>query len=242
MVMPKDKNSLMINLDMIGRLRDGPPLEATGVASAVGLRDWLQPYFDTAGFPIAVKDRAPGNSDHASFFNVGVPIVFLFTGLHDEYHTPNDTADLINVQGAVKVTDLAYRLAIDAAKRPARFVFAKDEPKPVAKQGDSPADPAADQPARPTGVRFGIAPADYADDKKGVLIGDVFDGTPAAKAGLKKGDRMMTWNGAAIDTVEAWMPLLRKHKPGDKVDIVFQRDGKEDKVTVTLEARGTPAR
>ncbi len=237
MIAPREKHYLMLNLDMIGRLRDVPPLEITGVGSAAGLEAWLQPYFDNAGFKAVAKKGAPSNSDHASFYNVKIPIAFFFTGLHGEYHRPADTADLINIEGAAKVVDLVYRIATDASTRNEPLVFG--EPKAPA-PAPQPAPAAAGDKPLPTaggGVRFGIMPGDYADEKAGVLIGDVFPDTPAAKAGLKAGDRITKWNGAVVKDVEAWAPLLRAGKLGERVEITYLRDSKEQTCTVTLEER-----
>lgn len=249
MIAPKDKHYLMLNLDMIGRLRDAPPLEVTGVGSAQGLNEWLQPYFDNAGFKIVTRARAPGNSDHASFFHAGIPIAFFFTGLHGEYHRPADTADLINVEGAAQIVDLVYRIALDATTRATPLVFGekKEEEKPAEKPSEAkpadnkPSGDAAPAPAGPSGsgVRFGIQPGDYADDKPGVLVGEIRPGTPADAAGLKKGDRLLKWNGDTLKDVEAFTSKLRSAKAGDKVKITYTRDGVEGEQTteVTLVAR-----
>lgn len=261
MIVPKEKHYFMINLDMIGRLRDAPPLEVTGVGSAGGLSEWLKPYFDNAGFKIVTKARAPGNSDHASFFRAGIPIAFFFTGLHGEYHRPADTADLINVEGAVKVVDLVYRIALDATSRTQPLPFGEKseeekakpaEPKPEATKpeeakpaGAKPAEAAPAEANRPApggaGVRFGVQPGDYADDKPGLLVGEVYAGTPAAEAGLKKGDRIVKWNDTTIKDAESFTSQLRSGKPGDKVTIKYLRDGTsgEQTTVVTLVARQT---
>mgnify|MGYP002783731600 CR=1 FL=1 len=256
MIAPKEKHYLMINLDMVGRLRDEPPMEVSGLGSAGGLADWAKPFFDNAGFNILPKVTASqfdGRSDQASFHAVGIPNMFFFTGLHNDYHRPIDTAEKVNIEGAAKIVDLAGRMALDAAARTEPFPFGKAAEPPA---GESPAKPIESAPARPApaadnpapvgpggGVRFGVMPADYADDVPGVLIGQVFPNTPAAKAGLKDNDRMVKWNGKAIKAVEDWTPLLRAQKPGDKVEVTFTRDGKEMTVTVELEARtGEPAR
>src|SRR5690606_2403709 len=86
-------------------------------------------------------------------------------------------------------------------------------------------------------VRLGIAPASYADDGPGIGVGDVYEGTAAYEAGLKVGDRLMKWNGQELTTVEAWMPILAAHKPGDEVEIVFIRDGREMTTRAVLKAR-----
>jgi len=256
MIVPKDRHYFMMNLDMIGRLRDAPPLEVTGVGSAGGLAEWLKPYFDNAGFKIVTKARAPGNSDHASFFRAGIPIAFFFTGLHGEYHRPADTADLINVEGATQIVDLVYRIAIDATSRTQPLPFGEkseaEKPKPTEVKPDEvkpvegkPAEAKADEANRPApggaGVRFGVQPGDYADDKPGLLVGEVYPGTPAAEAGLKKGDRIVKWNDTAIKDAETFTTQLRAGKPGDKVTIGYVREGVsgEQSTVVTLVARQT---
>lgn len=87
-------------------------------------------------------------------------------------------------------------------------------------------------------VRFGIMPGDYSGSVKGVLVGDVSDGTAAAEAGLKAGDLIVSWNGKPLDGVESWMPLLADAKPGDEVEVTYMRDGKELKGKGVLRAAG----
>jgi hypothetical protein len=236
----------MINMDMIGRLRDDPALEVSGLGTAPGLADWLQPYWDKAGFPIKplVKRSAfDGRSDHASFHQAKIPAIFFFTGLHDDYHRPADTADKINVEGAVKIVDLACRIAIDASTRTKPLVFGdgSEEAKPAAPAPA--AAPAGDNTPARVGmgrVRFGIMPGDYADDKAGVLVGGLSPGSPAEKAGIKKDDRLLKWNGETLKDVEAFTAKLREGKPGEKVKILLTRDGKDIELEVTLEERQSP--
>jgi hypothetical protein len=246
-IVPMSQHAMMINMDMIGRLRENR-LELGGVGTAEGLEDWLQPYISESGLVVKQTRSGFGPSDHASFTAVNVPTLFFFTQLHREYHTPADTADTINVEGAVKVADLAFRVAYDAALRPEPFGFsvgggrARREPAPQAAADPqaAPADPAQPAPAvggMGTGVRFGIAPGDYSGEDPGVLVGEVFPDLPAAQAGLKAGDLMIKWNGTTLADVESWMPLLMAAKPGDIVTIVYMRDGKEMTTQATLVAR-----
>jgi Zn-dependent M28 family amino/carboxypeptidase len=231
-IVPIEDHTLMVNLDMIGRLREQQGLEMGGVDTAEGLRDWLKPYIESAPFKIAPKPSGLGPSDHASFASAGVPVLFLFTGLHKEYHAPQDTADTINVDGATQVADLAYRVVLDAALRPDRFVF-------TSPTGSASGDNDNSQTTSMSGVsvRFGIAPGDYSGND-GVMIGEVLPGLPAEKAGLKAGDIMKSWDGVALEGVEQWMSdVLSKHKPGDKVTIVYIRDEKEATTEAELIAR-----
>jgi hypothetical protein len=226
-IAPLTSHSIMLNMDMIGRLRENK-LEVGGVGTAVGLNDWCNDFFGSSGLVVAGKPGGDGPSDHASFNQAGVPVLFFFTGLHDEYHTARDVADTINVEGAAVVADMVGRMALDAALQPEIFVPTK---KPEGSPGDQP----SPGPTR-GGVRFGIAPGDYSGDD-GVMIGEVFPNTPAAKAGLQKDDRIIKWNGESVRSVEEWMPLFSAAKPGDVVKVTFIRNKEEQTVDVTLEAR-----
>lgn len=225
---------LMLNLDMIGRLKDGK-LEVQGTESAAGFYDWLEPFFKSSGLTIAHGSEVAGNSDHASFYQKKMPVLFFFTGLHKDYHQPTDFAYKINQIGAVQVVNLVYNIALAAAQRTEPLVYTPRHEKPTDPHAS--ADPAQPLPKGVGRVRFGIAPASYSDDKPGVEVGDVYEGTSAADAGIKQGDRLMKWNGKSIENVEAWMPLLTQQKPGDVVEVTILRDGKELTLNVKLKAR-----
>jgi hypothetical protein len=240
-IAPMGDHALMVNLDMVGRVRDNK-VEVNGVGTGEGMEEWTRGYFEPSHLTIAPKKSGLGPSDHNVFSLAGVPVLFFFSGLHNEYHKPSDTSDLINVPGAVDIADLVYDMVVDASTRPTRFAFTSANGRPKGDAGAQAADPNAnnDQPVtgmQGVGVRFGIAPGDYSGDKPGVLVGDVMPDLPAAKAGIKSGDLMTSWNGKALDSVEGWMPLLMSHKPGDEVEIVIVRDGKEQTVKATLVAR-----
>jgi hypothetical protein len=225
---PLESIDLMLNMDMIGRLRKDV-LEIDGTESAIGLYDQIKPLFDASGLDIKHGSNIATNSDHHAFYMKNIPVLFFFTGLHREYHTPQDTIDTINAEGGAKVIDLVHAIAQQEVSRDARLAFTK------------PTRTADDQQPKPgptrTRVRFGVAPASYADDKPGVEVGDVYEGTPAAEAGVKVGDRLIKWNGQEIRTVEDWMPMLSAGKPGDVVDVTLLRGGKEVVLKVTLKAR-----
>jgi Zn-dependent M28 family amino/carboxypeptidase len=218
--------SLMINMDMVGRLRTDPPMDVEGTESAAGFYDWLAPFFETSGIKITHGSNVAQNSDHASFYNRKIPVLFFFTGYHKDYHKPGDLAAKINQVGAARIIALVHDITLAAAKRSEPFVFAEPKKKD---------EPAAMGSVHGTRVRFGIAPGKYGDDD-GVLVGDVSDGTSASEAGIKPGDRLIKWNGKKIEGVESWMPMLSEAKPGDVVDVTVIRDGKEQVIKVTLKA------
>lgn len=237
---PLDKISIMFNMDMIGRLREGK-CEVGGIGTAPGLAEWCKPYWESSGLTIKPTRIGASNSDHYSFHTKKVPNLFFFTGLHKEYHTPADTGFTVNFEGGAVVADLCARMALDAAQYEPGFKFGIQSDKDDQDAEENP-HAAAQQnvgTVSGVGVRFGIMPGDYSGED-GVMIGDAEAGLPAAKAGLKGGDKMISWNGEKLTTVESWMPLLSKGKPGDKVKIVFIRDGKEMTTEAELVARGRP--
>lgn len=261
MIAPREKHYFMINMDMVGRLRDDPALEISGLGVAGGLAEWLDPYWKAAGFPIkplTKRSQFDDRSDHASFRQARIPAIFFFTGLHEDYHRPIDTADKINIDGAAKIVDLASRIALDAVSRAEPLVFGAektpeeqpaDKPeKAAAKPAEQPAAPAP-RPQEPAGdeatgpavglgpATFGLIPGDYADDKDGVLVGGVSPGKPAEKAGLKAEDRLLKWNDVVLKDIQTFTAQLRAAKPGDVVKVTYVRNGKEATTEVTLTAR-----
>lgn len=234
-IMDLDAVSLMINMDMIGRLREGR-FEIGGIGTGKGLEAWTKPYWDSFGMTVKATRMGAPNSDHYAFHLKEVPNLFAFTGLHREYHTPADTADTINIEGGARVADLVYRLALDAAMRPEPFAFASPGQDDEGTEADEP--PPAPRQTGGLKVRFGIMPGDYAGED-GVVVGDLSGAElPAAKAGLKAGDRIVKWGGEKVTTVEVWMGLMMKNNPGDEVEIVYVRDGAEHTTKATLIASG----
>jgi putative serine protease PepD len=69
------------------------------------------------------------------------------------------------------------------------------------------------------------------------LLAGVQDNTPAAKAGLKKGDVVTAVNSTNIATGDDLSRAIDAHKPGDKVSVTYKRGGSEHTVTVTLGTR-----
>lgn len=277
----------MLNMDMIGRYhttksaaedegaadesREFDPEELTehgggvelgGVGTAEGLRAIVSSVFDPTGLRLRYSSGGRGPSDHASFYSAGVPVLFVFTGLHEEYHTPRDVSNLINVPDAVRIAHGVANVALALAEREGELKFTStDRRRSTDRAQDPHASPhgtvtpskegaaASGTGTLGTGmggvkVRFGIAPGNYAEDEEGVLVGEVYPNTSAAIAGIHPGDRLMKWNGEEIGDVAAWMEILGRHKPGDVVEVTVKRkrnaDGSEggtEAISVTLKAR-----
>ena len=220
-----DRHRVMLNLDMIGTYGDGQGLELGAIDSGDRLRDIFDEALDASGLDIRPDSGiGRGRSDHANFDNVGVPNVFLFTGLTDWYHTPDDTIATIDIEGGSRIASLAADMALAAALDQGELNHV--ETTPARRSLGGPLN---------IRVRVGIAPETYAAEG-GIVVGQVYDDTSAARAGIREGDRIISWGGEEVTTVESWMPMLAGHNPGDEVDVVVVRDGEE--VTITMELQG----
>lgn len=80
--------------------------------------------------------------------------------------------------------------------------------------------------------RAGILIPDGVDG--GVAVYNVVDGSPADKAGLKKGDIIVKLGNMDIDNLADFRYELYKHSPGDSVSVVFVRDGNEKTSRIVL--------
>lgn len=81
---------------------------------------------------------------------------------------------------------------------------------------------------------LGLLPKRVASTEPGVVARHVFAGSPAEKAGLLRGDRVVKFNGADVADARALNELVGRARPGDKANVVSVRDGKEATAEVTL--------
>ncbi|HEY7330168.1 MAG TPA: M28 family peptidase [Gemmataceae bacterium] len=222
---PLDETASMFNIDMVGRLRPDKTsgkakLLSEGCGTAKPFRELLDKLGDKYDFKMVNKPSGFGPSDHASFCSKDVPVLFVWTDYHDDYHRPSDTADKINVEGMRRIADLGQEAILTLAQM--------DKPKYVKVKDDS------GGPTKYEGPTLGIRPS-YSDEEEGLLIGDVVEGRPAAKAGLKADDRIINIDGKPIKNIQTYMTVLGGHKKGDTLEVGFIRDGAKKTVKVKLE-------
>lgn len=213
---PLAKTALMVNLDMVGRLRHGR-LHVGGVDSGRGLADLVTRSVGTLPLSVQLRGDPWSASDHSSFYRAGLPVLFFFTGLHADYHRPSDTWDRINAEGLAAVTTLAARVVSAAAAAP------------VAPQYVAIAAP------RPRSARFGIV-ADLAVPEPGVRVARVQSGSPAERCGVQPGDLIVRFAGVDVKSLEDLHAALRGRKPGDRIHVVLLREGQTRSVEATLAA------
>jgi Peptidase family M28/PDZ domain/PA domain len=232
-LIPLDETVMMINCDMVGRMSSSGDLTMVGTGTTPGIGTLVDALGQSAGLKVkkvAGLSDGFGGSDHESFYNKGVPVLFAFTGLHGDYHRPSDDSYRINYIGMGRIADYLELITLDIARRPERPSFLK-----LAEARRQPA--GGDTARRGTSVSLGIMP-DYAYEKKdGLRITGVRDGGPADKAGLKDGDRIVRCGSKQVGTIYDYMESMTQFKPGDKLDLVVIRDGEELKLQATLGGR-----
>ena len=222
---PRDSIEAMLNFDMVGRLRDGR-LTVLGTGTAKDLVTVLRRA--QVGLPLDLHTSADGYgpSDQMAFYARKIPVLHFFTGAHEDYHRPSDTADKVNAEGAAVVTTLAYRVARDLVNAPAAYPY-------MAVKSDQAGDSGGDG-RRGYGPYFGSIPAFGAEGVKGVKLSGARPGSPAHKAGIVKDDVIVKFGEHDVTTLKDYAFALRQHSPGDTVEVVLMRDGKEVKVRATL--------
>jgi aminopeptidase YwaD len=217
------KVNAMINLDMVGRLRDSSALQIGGAGTAEGLKDLVKSLSDTNTLKLTITEEGSGPSDHSSFYGKNIPVLFFSTGAHMDYHTPSDTWDKINYPGMVKISDLVFIIAEKLANDSTRLKFKESGPKVE-----------INRTMRRQGVTLGIMP-DFAGNVKNGLRADlVTPGKPAALGGMKKGDIITLINGKTVNNIQDYMFRMGQLKHGETISIEVLRGGKKEVLLIQL--------
>lgn len=208
------KVSAYMNFDMVGMLKDNK-LSAQGIGSSPDWKRILEKKNIVAGFDLALQEDPYIPSDGMAFYKANVPMLALFTGLHDHYHHPQDDAANLNYDGMERIGKFASLITTELLKMDKPIAFATVEMS----QGQS-------SSARSFGVSIGTIP-DYGSDAKGMKITGVRANSAAEKAGLKGGDIIIKLAGKVIQNIYDYTNLLGEIKAGEKYPLVIIRDGKE---------------
>ena len=212
----------MINLDMIGRMKDSS-ITVGGVGTSPIFEPLIKKESIGRNFTINMTKPGYGPSDHAAFYTNDIPVLFFFTGFHSEYHTPDDTWKLINLKGEKDILDLVYDITFHLSQIPERPEFTEAGPKEGRIQRNI-----------KFRVTFGIVPS-YGSTKKGLEVDGISkaDG-PAAKAGIVKGDVIKSIDGKSINDIYEFMDRLEKLEPGMTIKVLIDRNGSELELPVTF--------
>ena len=213
--------SAYLNMDMVGRLKDALIFQGVG-SSSVWTRE-IEQRNAVIGLPVTTISDTYLPTDATSFYIAGVPILAAFTGSHEEYHSPRDTADRLNYKGLYDIARLMALIARSQAQAATPPDYIKVEN--TQSQG------------RVGNVYLGTIP-DYASEGvKGVKISGVVQGGPAAKAGLQGGDVIVGLGGAALENIYDYMQAMNGLKVGQETGIIVERDGKRLNLKMTPAVR-----
>jgi hypothetical protein len=227
--LPLEQTVAMLNMDMIGRLRDGA-LHVGGVGTAAELRAMVEgvnmvhlpPVIVTGKdgrkeetpapwvrrFELRLSEDGFGPSDHSSFYARRVPVLFFFTGAHEDYHKPSDTADRVNYHGAAQILELVRDIVMSLQSRDARPTYALAR---------------AEANTRTTfRISLGTVPS-YGESTDGLKLDAVREGSPAAAAGLKAGDKIVKLAGRDIRNVYDYTQALSEMKAGQEYGVELLR-------------------
>lgn len=224
---PLDSVQAMLNFDMVGRLRNDR-LIVYGYATATEWPEVVTAANVAPALDVSAVGDGFGPSDHSSFYAKNLPVLHLFTDLHEDYHRATDDPERINAAGIGRVVAFAERVTRAIADRPGRLGFVR---VPVATPAQS---------GSRTGSQawLGTIPDMGAGDVAGLRITGVRPGSPADSAGLREGDVIIEFGGRPVTDLNTYSDALYARQPGDTVEMAFLRAGTRHVVKVTLGRRG----
>lgn len=246
-VFPLDKTVAMINMDMVGRLRDDK-LTIGGIGTANEWKNLIgsqnvkkteeKQYGNgrngsnitidvniTHPFQLSLNEDGFGPSDHSSFYGKQIPVLFFFTGSHEDYHKPTDTADKINYDGLLKVENFVSNIvkAIDQNPKRPTYTVAKSSGTGEGRRGFN--------------VSLGTVPSYAEGTNDGLLLDGVRDDSPAAKAGILAGDKIVKMAGREIRNISDYVFVLGEMKADEEYEIVVVRGGQQLALKIIPAAR-----
>ncbi len=218
----------MINMDMIGRL-DGRAVEVWAVGTGKEFDAFIDKHIaDTTNLQVKKEAGMRFDSDHASFYAKDIPVLFAFSGLHEDYHRPSDDVDKIDYDGAIGIVQFIQAVADDIIQADERPTF--QEVKNTSPRGGRRLD---------LKVRMGFRPgAPDSDEPSGILVESVLEGGPADQAGIKAGDIIIAINKTPVKNFMDYVKAVKPFKPGDQTDVTVRRGDREVTLKVTFAGRG----
>lgn len=236
----------MINLDMVGRLRDdeltvygtGSGSMLDGILEQINKEPSAKKDPGSPRFRLSKVATGYGPSDHQSFYVAGVPVLFFFTGLHNDYHRPSDDVDKLSIDGLVRIVEMVSDVTERLATMPQRVdhIAVEQSKQPLVIR-------------RQLTVRLGITmspassggPASGVEasgvEVSGVEVSGVANGSAAEAAGIQIGDLILRLDKIDVSSPQELIEALRRYKPGDQVAVMIRRKGADQTFPVTLKKR-----
>lgn len=205
----------MINMDMVGRYDTARKLSVGGYGTS---SKWSEILGKTPTTLITHYDSAgSGPSDHASFYRKGMPVLFMFTGSHSDYHKATDDWDKINYTGQLNIVRYVQAI-IKNTDSYGKLDFLKTREQSMGR-------------STKFTVSLGVMP-DYAFTGTGVRIEGATPGKLAERLGLKGGDVLLQIGEYKLVDVMSYMTTLSKFKKGDKTTLTYKRGAEEVQLNI----------
>ena len=231
---PLEAVKLAWNIDMVGRMAEGR-LEVGGTRNTYGARRLLSNSHLVGQTWLDFTWEYKNNSDHWTFYEAGIPSLFLHTGLHDDYHRPSDDVEKLNVDGIRQVS--AYLLEqlsklADVDELPA-FRTESEHDTPALQQQ-------LEQPLAKLARRLDFTWEYISSDPAAVVVQQVPWTSQAKLAGLAVGDRIVAVDGQPI-TCKAMLPAFALQSDKE-IELQVRRPGIESPFSLSVELIGRPTR
>ncbi len=217
-----DSVDAMINFDTVGQMTENR-LYVSGVGTTESFSA-LVVDANTGGLDLSLAQGGWSGSDHMSFNTREIPVLFVFGGAYPEYNRPTDDWPTLDFEAMAAVAAYSERLLRLIRDYPDELPWVMISEKKL-RQGDS--------EGQNRDTWFGPLP-DFTEEIVGYKLAGVFDGSPAAQAGLQKGDVLVMLGGDAIVDLPSFTTALRSHPPGDLVEVRVEREGRTMNFTVVL--------
>lgn len=205
----KESINFMINLDMVGRLNAEKELSIFGVGTSSIFKQVVNSMNNN--FKLKIIEDGTGPSDHTSFYNKDIPVLFFHTGSHENYHRPSDDVNLINYKGMSEISNYIIDI-IDELETYNKLEFKET----ISNQ--------------PTVARFNVSlrvMPDYVFEGDGMKASQIIKGGPADDAGLIDGDVIIMLGENEVKDVYDYMNSLSKFEKGDSTKVIVLRSGKK---------------
>jgi aminopeptidase YwaD len=221
---PLSRIKLMVNLDMIGRIRENNTIQLGGTGTAGEMEELIQETFKNHNLELALFPEGLGPSDHASFYGQDIPVLFFSTGPHMDYHTPEDTPDKINYKGMKLISEAVLDLLVRASKADQKFTFTEAGPKI-----------SASRHGQERKVSLGLMPDFTAQGIEGLRADLIIRGKAADRGGMKNGDIITAINGLPVRNIEEYMYRLSQLEPGQSIHVEVLRNEEKEILLIILE-------
>lgn len=230
---PLHQVPIVINVDMIGRMRNGR-IDILGIRTGTGFRRVVSEANSELA-PVHFDWKIKPDSDHWPFYERRIPYLMFHTGLHENYHRPSDDAHLINHDGLVTATRFLFSTLVALADADQIPTFRERSRQEAATTSAS-----IEQPVTPQPPRYGMPFRVEAGDPPRVILTGVNPGGAAERAGLQAGDHLLELQGRPI-TDENRLRLELLAAAGETMFLVA-RPGVDTPQVIKVNPLGDPVR